>query len=61
MDSLTSYIDALQRLYVINDIDVWCPAIRSATVIRTGKKRCMIDPSLVVAAMGLSPKYFYTD
>ncbi|MCI5938832.1 MAG: DUF4143 domain-containing protein [Acholeplasmataceae bacterium] len=61
MDSLTAYIDALQRLYVINDVDAWCPAIRSATVIRSGKKRCLVDPSIVVAALGLSPEYFYTD
>ena len=61
MDSLTDYIDPLQRLYVISDIDAWCPAIRSATVIRSGKKRSLVDSSIVVAALGLSQEYFYTN
>ncbi len=55
------YIEALERLYIIEDIDAWCPAIRSKTVIRASKKRNLIDPSIAVAAMGLSPEYFNTD
>ena len=55
------YVDALKRLFVIEDIDAWCPAIRSATAIRSGKKRCFIDPSIAVAAMGASPKSLELD
>ena len=55
------YVDALNRLYVIEDIDAWCPAIRSASAIRSGKKRCFIDPSIAVAAMGASPKSLELD
>lgn len=55
MSTLDSYINALERLFVIEDIDAWCPAIRSATVIRSGKKREFIDPSIAVAALGLTP------
>lgn len=55
------YIYALERLYIIDDVDAWCPAIRSKTVIRASKKRNLIDPSIAVAAMGLSPDYFNTD
>ena len=36
-------------------------AIRSKTAIRSSKKRNLIDPSIAVAAMGLSPQYFNTD
>lgn len=32
------YVDALKRLFVIEDIEAWCPAIRSASAIRSGKK-----------------------
>lgn len=32
------YYDALERLYIIKDIDAWCPAIRSKTTIRSNKK-----------------------
>lgn len=59
--TFNDYVSALERLYIIEDIEAWCPAIRSKTVIRASKKRNVIDPSLVVAAMGLSPEYFNTD
>ncbi len=49
------YIKALEKLYVINDLDAWCPAIRSKTVIRSSPKRCFCDPSVAVAALGLTP------
>lgn len=65
-DSMTSatmdaYLNALEKLFVIEDIDAWCPAIRSATTIRAGKKRGFTDPSIPIAAMGLTPEYFQTD
>ena len=55
------YVEALEKLFVIEDIEAWCPAIRSATVIRTGKKRCFVDPSIAVAAMGASPQSLELD
>ena len=61
MPTLDSYITALTRLFVIEDIDAWCPAIRSATTIRSGKKRAFVDPSIAVAALGLSPDYLEKD
>ncbi len=55
------YVQALEKLYIIEDIDAWCPAIRSKSVIRSSKKRNFVDPSVAVAAMGLSPEYFDKD
>ena len=55
------YVQALEKLYIVEDIDAWCPAIRSKTAIRSAKKRNLIDPSVAVAAMGLSPEYFNSD
>ena len=55
------YIQALENLYIIEDIDAWCPAIRSKSAIRASKKRNFIDPSIAAAALGLSPEYFNTD
>ena len=55
------YIQALEKLYIIEDIDAWCPAIRSKSAIRASKKRNLIDPSIAAAALGLSPEYFNTD
>ncbi len=65
-DSMTlatmgAYINALEKLFVIEDIDAWCPAIRSATTIRSGKKRGFTDPSIPVAALGLSPDALQMD
>ncbi|MCI7130468.1 MAG: DUF4143 domain-containing protein [Lachnospiraceae bacterium] len=56
-----SYLNALERLFVIEDVEAWCPAIRSATTIRSGKKREFVDPSIAVAALGLSPDYLEKD
>lgn len=47
---------ALRRLFVIQDIDAWCPAIRSKTAIRSSIKRGFCDPSIAVALLGLSPE-----
>ena len=56
-----SYINALKRLFVIDEIEAWNPAIRSATAIRSSWKRNLIDPSLAIAAMGLTPDSFQYD
>lgn len=56
-----SYVEALEKLYVIKDIDAWTPQIRSKTAIRATKKRVFIDPSIAIAALGLSQDYFYKD
>ena len=59
--SFYDYINALEQLFIIEDIDAWTPNIRSKTSIRSKKKRNFIDPSIAVAAMGVSPEYFDTD
>lgn len=61
MPTFDSYIGAFEKLFVIEDIEAWSPAIRSKTVIRTGKKRCLVDPSIAVAALGASPKILELD
>lgn len=61
VNTFNDYIDALERLYVIKDIDAWTPQIRSKTAIRAAKKHIFIDPSIAIAALGLSPNYFYND
>lgn len=61
MNTFSDYIKALEKLYVIEDVEAWCPAIRSATVIRTGNKRCFVDPSIAVAALGTSPRNLELD
>lgn len=60
-NTISDYIEALKKLYVIEDVDAWCPAIRSKTAIRASVKRNLIDPSLAVAALGITPEYFNMD
>lgn len=55
------YVSAFERLFVLEDIDAWCPAIRSASAIRSSKKRCFVDPSIAVAALGASPQSLELD
>jgi predicted AAA+ superfamily ATPase len=50
------YVNALERLFVIQDVGAWCPAIRSKTTIRSGAKRAFCDPSIAVALLGLTPE-----
>ena len=59
--SYYDYIGALEKLYMVSDVEAWCPAIRSKTVIRSGRKRNLVDPSIAVTALGIGPKYFNTD
>ncbi|MBQ9609926.1 MAG: ATP-binding protein [Lachnospiraceae bacterium] len=59
--SFFDYLAALEKLYIIEDIDAWCPSIRSKTAIRASKKKNLIDPSIAVAAMDLTPEYFNSD
>ena len=55
------YVAALKKLFVIQDIEAWCPAIRSKSSIQSGNKREFVDPSLVVSALGVEPDYFNLD
>ena len=59
--TLDSYLTAMERLFVIEDIEAWCPSIRSATAIRSGYKREFTDPSIAVASLGLTPNYLEMD
>lgn len=55
------YINALNKLYIIEDVEAWCPSIRSKTSIRASKKKNLIDPSIAAAALDISPDYFDRD
>ena len=59
--TLASYIEVLEKLFVIRGIDAWTPQIRSKTAIRSAKKQVFVDPSIGLAALGLEPDYFIND
>ena len=60
-ETIRSYIAALEKLYIVADLDAWCPAIRSKTAIRSSRKRNLVDPSIAAAALGIGPSYFDKD
>ena len=59
--SFYDYLKALQKLYVIRDVEAWCPSIRSKTAIQSSNKKEFTDPSIAVAALGVNPAYFNID
>ena len=59
--TIIDYLNVLRKLYIIEEIQAWNPNIRSKTAIRTSPKKSMIDPSLAVAALGVSPKELMLD
>ena len=59
--SFYEYVDAIERLSIIKDIDSWSPALRSKTNVRSGPKRNFVDPSIAAVALGASPETLKTD
>lgn len=53
--TIASYLNALRRIFVIEDLPAWSPALRSKTAIRTSAKRHFIDPSIATAALRATP------
>lgn len=60
-DTVASYIDALKKIFVIEDMEAWNPNLRSKTAIRTSDTRYYIDASIAVAAMGIGPQDLIND
>ena len=56
-----SYVDALKRLFVIEDNRGWSPNIKSKSAIRSGNKKVFLDPSIAVAALNANPESMAKD
>lgn len=59
--TLATYLNALRKLFVIEDLQAWTPKLRSKTTIRLSDKRQFVDPSLATAALGISSKDLLND
>ena len=53
-NTVKSYMNALQRIFVIENMPAWSPSLRSKTAIRTSPKRLFVDPSLATASLGMT-------
>lgn len=60
-DTILSYVNALKKIFVIEESLAWNPNLRSKTAIRTSETRYFIDPSIAVAALGLGPNDLIND
>lgn len=60
-DTIASYINALKKIFVIEDVEAWSPNLRSKYAIRSSDTRYFTDPSIATASLGLSPDDLIND
>jgi uncharacterized protein len=56
-----TYIEALRKIFVVEDSEAWNPNLRSKTAVRTANTRYFIDPSIASSTLGLGPKDLLAD
>lgn len=60
-DTINSYLEALRKIFVVEDMPAWNPNLRSKTAIRTADTRYFVDPSIATAALGMGPADLIND
>ena len=60
-NTIYSYIGALKKIFVVEDMPAWCPNLRCKTPVRTTDTRYFTDPSIATAALGLGPDDLMND
>ncbi|MBP9994964.1 MAG: ATP-binding protein, partial [bacterium] len=60
-DTVQSYLNALRKIFVIEDMAAWSPNLRSKTALRTSDTRYFVDPSIATAALGVGPEDLIDD
>ena len=60
-ETVMSYVNALKKIFVVEDMPAWSPNLRSKTAIRTSDTRYYVDPSIAAAALGIGPKDLLSD
>ena len=59
--TISGYLNALRRIFVVEDLPAWNPAMRSKTALRTSPKRHFIDPSIATAVLRAGPDGLLSD
>jgi len=59
--TITAYMNALRKIFVVEDLPAWSPALRSKTAVRTSVKRHFTDPSIAIAVLRASPQRLLGD
>ena len=60
-ETVSSYVAALRKIFVVEDMPAWNPNLRSKTAIRSSDTRYYIDPSIAAAALGIGPNDLLND
>lgn len=60
-NTVASYINALKKIFVVDDMLAWNPNLRSKAAVRSADTRYFSDPSIAVAALGLGPQDLIND
>jgi predicted AAA+ superfamily ATPase len=59
--TLASYLNALRRIFVVEELPAWMPSLRSKTAIRTSPKWHFVDPSIAAAVLRAQPDALLKD
>lgn len=59
--TISSYMNALRRIFLVEDLLAWAPSLRSKTAIRTSPKRHFVDPSIATAVLRSNPEGILND
>lgn len=60
-DTVHSYIEALKKIFVVEDMPAWNPNLRSKSAIRTSDTRYYVDSSIATASLGIGPEDLIND
>ena len=60
-ETVASYVNALRKIFVVEDMPAWNPNLRSKTAIRSSDTRYYIDSSIAAAALGIGPNDLLND
>ena len=59
--TFASYMNALRRIFVVDNVEAWLPSLRSKTAIRTSPKRHFVDPSIAAVLLRTNPEGLLKD
>jgi hypothetical protein len=60
-ETVATYLSALRKIFVVEDMPAWNPNLRSKTAIRSSDTRYYVDPSIAAAALGIGPNDLLND
>ena len=59
--TLSSYVNALRKIFLVEDVPAWSPSLKSRLAIRSAAKRQFVDPSVATAVLGATPRRLLND